>query len=110
MENSSSSAVEREREYLRFILVGKRIQSLLLLRNITLSQTNAVSEIFLNILHSEEIEEQTVKSLERHRILIRKIGQASTNSNTERRKLIQRHSKVVLKILLQVESILPWDE
>lgn len=109
MDNVPSNAVEREREFLRFILTAKEAQCTLLLRTLTRSQTNAISEIFLNILHSETVKPELLESVKRYRNLIRTVGSV-TNSYKVRKGAISRHPRIVLKILLQLENILPFSQ
>ena len=105
MENFSS--VEKEIDFLRFILSGNQSQSTLLLRHITRSQTDAVSEVFLNLLHSEVLPQEVVEALKPYKTTIRKVGD-STSSYLIRRLAITKHTPSVYKVLLQVENILPF--
>jgi len=106
MENFRPGAVERERDFLRFILNTNLRQSTWLLKNLSRSQTDAVSEIFLNILHSDRLSSELLDGVKQYRSLIRRVG--DTNSGyIHRRTDISKHPRTVLKILLQFESILP---
>lgn len=102
------SIVEREGDFLRFLLTARRGQALLLLRNITPRQTNAISEICKNILYSEDLDEDLLKSLKARTTvtLLRKIGEGQSSLN-KRKSEIKLHPVAVLNIVKKVEDILP---
>lgn len=104
MENTG--AAERESDFLRFILVASDIQSTLLLKNLTRAQTNAISEICFNILHSEHIEQEVLVGLKRHANLIRRLGERNSGVDV-RRRIIKERPQIILNIIRQVESMLP---
>ena len=106
LEPPTVSSVLKEREFLEFLLVSNLRQATLLLRNITPSQTDCISEIFQNILHGEDLDPALLEGLKRHKVLIRSIGDDSQGL-TASRSAIVRHPPAVLKILRLVESILP---
>ncbi len=108
MESGSNtvSFVQRELEFVRFLLVCNKQQGALLLKSLTKPQTNAISEIFYNILFSQSLDEKLLEDLKRHKTLIRRIGDRQSALNN-RRRAISLHSGVVFKILLLVEGILP---
>lgn len=106
MENFPPSAAEGERDFLRFILNTNVRQSTWLLKNLSRSQTDAVSEIFLNILHSDQLSSNLLDGVKQYRSLIRRVGDTSSGY-IDRRTNISKHPRTVLKILLQFESILP---
>lgn len=105
MENDTS-AVERESDFLHFVRIANPKQSTFLLRNLTPSQTNAISEICYNILYSEDLEKKLIEALKRHRNLIRTLGDRNSSVNV-RRRAVAEHPRIVLKILQRVESALP---
>ena len=100
------SVVEREADFIRFLLGASHGQACLLLKHLTLGQTNAISEIFQNLLYSEEVDEDLIKSLAKQKNIVRKIGDRKA---TVRRRTaeIKRHPVVVLRILKRVEYLLP---
>lgn len=100
------SAVEKEFEFLRFLLVTNTTQGILLLKHATPAQTNAVSEIFHNLLHSQDLGDELVHSLKKHKLLIRRVGEIGVGLQRRRFVLIKQ-ARVILKILHLVESILP---
>lgn len=106
MENFPPSAAEGERDFLRFILNTNVRQSTWLLKNLSRSQTDAVSEIFLNILHSDQLSSELLDGVKHYKGLIRRVGDTSSDY-INRRTHISKHPRTVLKILLQFESILP---
>jgi hypothetical protein len=105
MEREQISTVVRENVFLRFLLNANVTQSSLLLKNLTRSQVNAVSEVFLNILHSSELSKESLEVLRKYKNLIRRVGER-TSSYLNRRRAIARHPQLVQRILLQVESII----
>ena len=100
------SAVEKEFEFLRFLLVTNITQGTLLLKHATPAQTNAVSEIFYNILHSEDLGDELIQSLRRHELLLRRVGDPSAGLQ-RRRVAVVKHARTVFKILHTAEAILP---
>ncbi len=100
------SFIQKELEFVRFLLVCNKHQGSLLLKHSTPPQANAIGEIFFNVLYSEDLDDTLIDSLKRHRVLIRRIGNRLRGVNS-RRKDIAKHSSTVLSILHQVEVILP---
>jgi len=105
-DHQGVSSVEREGDFLRFLLTGAQGQVLLLLKNLTIPQTNAISEIFQNILYSPELDEVLIKSLSKQKNILRKIGEKKSGIG-KRKAEIKLHSLAVLRILKRVEDILP---
>ena len=109
MENeeipTTTSAVEKEALFLRFLLNASVTQSSLLLKTLTRSQVNAVSEIFFNILHSPELSVESLAALKRYKYIIRRVANR-TAGYIARRKAIAQYPQVVQRILLQVENII----
>jgi len=99
------SAVQKEVEFLRFLLVANHSQGTCLLKIITASQTNAISEVFFNILFSQDVGDLS-KELKNHKVLIREIGDKDSGVR-RRRNHIVAHTRAVWKILQLVESIIP---
>lgn len=106
MEPVGVSAVEKELEFIRFLLTATKVQATLLLRHLTHQQTNAISEIFLNLLVSTSIEPELISGLRKHKLLLRRVGDRKKGVLTRRRD-IAKHAGIVLRILYQVESVLP---
>lgn len=106
MEPLGVSAVEKELEFIRFLLTATKVQALLLLQHLTNQQVNAISEIFLNVLFSESIDPELISGLRKHKLLLRKVGDRKKGVIARRRD-ISKHAATVLRILYQVESILP---
>ena len=106
MESAAVSYIQRELEFVRFLLVCNKHQASLLLRHLTPQQTNAIGEIFFNVLYSQDLDEDLLSGLKRHRTLIRRIGDRQKGV-ISRRKDIAKHSATVLRILQLVEVILP---
>ena len=106
MEPGGISAVEKEVEFIRFLLSAKKSQATLLLQHLTKPQTNAISEIFLNLLYSQSLEPELLSGLKKHRFLLRRVADRKKGV-LSRRSEISKHAGVVLRILYQVESILP---
>ncbi len=106
MESTAVSFIERELEFIRFLLVSNKQQAALLLKHPTPQQVNAIGEIFYNVLYSEDLDQELLCGLKRHRALIRRIGDRQRTLG-DRKKDIAKHSSAVLRILHIVEVILP---
>ena len=103
------SIVEKEGDFFRFLLTTSTVQAKALLKNLSHSQTNAIGEIFQNILYSDEVDEDVIRTLkgkEKWKNLVRKAGDERAAVRT-RKALIKSHALMVLKILKLVEDILP---
>lgn len=106
MDTTLDGAVKAEEDFLHFLLLANVTQGSLLLQHLTKGQTNAISEIFLNLLFSQDLGEDLVRYLKPHRYVIRNIGNQKSGLN-HRRSLISIHHRVVLKILTKVQNTLP---
>lgn len=100
------SALEKEGDFVRFLLSSTPRQSSLLLKNLSLSQLNAICEVFHNLLYSEDIETEILDAVKRYKKLIRSLGDKSSSVKL-RRKTIATHPLVVVKVLREIEPILP---
>jgi hypothetical protein len=98
-----------EEDFFRFLQTAKVAQSLLLLRNVTTSQVEAISEICFNISGGSEVVEnqELLTDLKQFKHVIRKLSDNDLRI-AERRSVINRHPQIVLKIIQKAESILPW--
>ena len=103
---SKVSLVETESDFFRFLLNASHKQAILLLKNLTERQTNSIGEVFQNILYSEEIAQDLVRSLKKQKNIVRKVGEKSS-SVRKRKSVITKHPLTVLRILKHVEDILP---
>ncbi len=97
-----------EGDFFRFLQSAKVAQCLLLLRNVTTSQVDAISEVCFNIVRGSEVleNEELLKVLKRFKHVIRKLSDNDLRI-TERRSIITRHPQTVLKIIQNAESLLP---
>ena len=100
------SAVEREADFIRFLLSVSQFQACLLLKHLTRGQTNAISEVFQNLLYSDEVDEDIIKSLAKQKHILRKVGDREATAR-RRTAEIKRHPVAVFRILKRVEYILP---
>ncbi len=104
----SAAFVEKESDFLHFILSAKPTQSLLLLRNPTISQVDTISEICINIIHGTEVAEnpEILEDLKPFKNLIRKLGDVKSGVS-EKRTIICKHPQSILKIIQKIELLLP---
>ena len=100
------STVEKEGDFFRFLLTTSRAQGTVLLKNLTPRQVDAVGEVFENILYSNELDPELLKSLKKQKHILRKAGERKA-SVRKRKAVIKLHPLAVLKILKRVEDILP---
>jgi hypothetical protein len=107
-EQSVTDCVEIESDFLHFLLSAKTSQSQLLLRNVTISQVDAISEICANIIHGTEVVDnpELLQELKPHKNLIRKLADEKSRVS-EKRLIINKHPLSVLKIIQRIESLLP---
>ena len=101
-----ASWVERHSEFINFILIATNAQAALLLENVTFNQTNAISEVVLNLLRNTQLPEQMKASLRKHVSFLRQLGDRSAGVRS-RAEIIKKHSTLVVKILRTAEPILP---
>lgn len=105
-EPTEVSVVETEGDFFRFLLTTSRAQGVVLLKNLTPRQVDAVGEVFQNILYSEELDPNLLKTLKKQKHILRKAGDRKA-SVRRRKAAIKLHPLAVLKILKRVEDILP---
>ena len=105
-EPAEASIVETEGDFFRFLLSTSNAQGVVLLKSLTPRQVNAVGEIFQNILYSEELDPELLKSLKKQKHILRKAGERKA-SVRKRKTVIKLHPLAVLKILKRVQDILP---
>ena len=101
------SFVLKEVEFVNFLLTAPLHQCMVILKSLSKSQVNALSEVAHNVLYnSEEVDEELIKELSSYASLLRKVGDRSSSLLT-RRRIIARNAKKVIKVLHMVEQILP---
>jgi hypothetical protein len=105
-ESNRVDMAYNESAFINFLLVAPYDQVAVLLNRLSAGQVLAVSEIFLNILLGEELDEQVLAELKPHTALIRKIGNRNLPAS-ERRRLISNRPHVTVNIIRKVQSILP---
>ena len=105
-EPTEVGVVQTEGDFFRFLFTTSRAQGVVLLKNLTPRQVNAVGEVFQNILYSEELDPELLKSLKKQKHILRKAGER-TASLRKRKTVIKLHPLAVLKILKRVEDIIP---
>ena len=99
-----SKLLQSNTYFLRLLFHTTKKQALLLLENTTPSQSLALGEIALNLLHLP-LNKKEKKEVSRHNNVLKKISKKKLPIKT-RQKLISKNKKVIYSILQSIESSL----
>ena len=97
-----SALLFRNWDFINFFFSTELKQQKLLLRNLTDSQTDLISEIFFNLAHVVHLNPEQQKFIKRKLVAIKQLSQIN-KSRSNRREVIKKYCTPAINILNEVK-------